>query len=207
MSAQQSRAPILIGERRRSRLGRQRQVAAVLTRHGFGLLVQRSRVPIPGRARLMGGPESLRIALQELGTTFIKLGQILGTRSDLLPEEYIVALSALQDRLPPVPAVEVRAVISRELGGPAEEVFAHFEDTPLATASIGQVHAATLLDGTDVAVKVRKPGITAEIELDLLILHDLARLAADRIDSPLVQNLEETVGHFADGLRDELDST
>lgn len=207
MTAYPSPAPIQIGERRRSRLGRRRQVAAVLTRHGFGLLVQRSHVPIPGRARLMGGPESLRIALQELGTTFIKLGQILGTRSDLLPEEYIVALSALQDRLPPVAPAEVRAVIAEELGAPPEEVFARFDDMPLATASIGQVHAATLHDGTEVVVKVRKPGITEEIELDLLILQDLARLAADRIDSHLVQNLEETVGHFADGLRDELDST
>jgi ubiquinone biosynthesis protein len=207
MTAEPSQEPLRIGERRRSRLGRQRQVAAVLTRHGFGLLVQRTNMPIPGRTKLMGGPESLRTALQELGTTFIKLGQILGTRSDLLPESYIVALSTLQDRLPPVPLDMVRAVLEQELGAPPEQVFAHFEETPLATASIGQVHAATLLDGSDVVVKVRKPGISEEIELDLAILHDLAHLAAGRIDSPLMQNLEETVEHFADGLRDELDCT
>src|SRR6185503_18949881 len=112
--------------------------------HGFGLLVQRTRVPIPGRAKLMGGPESLRTALQELGTTFIKLGQILGTRSDLLPENYIAALSALQDRLPPVPLDVVRTVLEQELGAPPEDIFASFEETPLATASIGQVHGAVL---------------------------------------------------------------
>jgi len=207
MTAQPSTMPVTLNAQRRTRMGRQRQVVAVLSRHGFGLLVQRAHMPVPGRARLVGRPESLRTAFQELGTTFIKLGQILSTRSDLLPDEYISTLSALQDRLPPVPIEDVRAMITRELGAPPEEVFAHFDEVPLATASIGQVHAATLADGAEVVVKVQKPGIVEEIEMDLLILLDLARLAAGRIDSPLVRNLEETVLHFSDGLRDELDYT
>ena len=190
---------------RRSRLGRQRHVVAVLTRHGFGLLVQRSPVPFPGRGRLVGRPESLVAALEELGTTFIKLGQILSTRSDLLSEDYITALSALQDRLSPVPFDDVRAMIVRELGEEPEELFAHFDMSPLATASIGQVHAATLHDGTEVVVKVQKPGISQEVELDLAIMHDLAQLAASRLDLPLIRNLEEAVEQFADGLRNELD--
>ena len=164
-------------------------------------------MPLLRRMRLQGGPESLRNALQELGTTFIKLGQIMSTRSDLLPEDYIVALSTLQDRLPPVPIEDVRSMILHELGASPEELFAGFQEAPLATASIGQVHAATLFDGTEVVVKVQKPGIVDEVELDLHILHDLARVAASRIDSPLVLNLVEAVEHFSDALRDELDYT
>lgn len=205
MHAQEMPAPVEPRTPHRSRLGRQRQVVAVLTRHGFGLLVQRSPLPLPRRVRPRGQPDSLRSALQELGTTFIKLGQILSTRSDLLPDEYILALSALQDRLPPVSYAEVRATIARELGAPPEELFGSFGETPLATASIGQVHAATLKDGSTVVVKVQKPGIVQEVELDLLILRDLAHLAAERLDLPLLRNLEETVEQFSDTLREELD--
>jgi ubiquinone biosynthesis protein len=190
---------------RRSRLGRERHVVTVLTRHGFGLLVQHSRLPIVRRAGLLGRPQSLRDALEELGTTFIKLGQILSTRPDLLPEEYVAALSTLQDSLAPISFDSVRGVIERELGAPPEKLFGTFEAVPLATASIGQVHAATLIDGTSVVVKVQKPGIVAEIELDLQIIHNLSRLAAARIDLPLIWNLEETVEEFSDGLREEVD--
>src|SRR4051812_28442288 len=102
METDEITAALEVREPRRTRLGRQRQVVTTLTRHGFGLLVQRSPVPFPGRARGRARPDSLRAAFQELGTTFIKLGQILSTRSDILPDDYIVALSALQDRLPPI---------------------------------------------------------------------------------------------------------
>jgi ubiquinone biosynthesis protein len=205
MQADRMPVPLAKDAPRRTRLGRQRQVVTVLTRHGFGLLVQHSPVPLPGRSRLRGRPESLRDALEELGTTFIKLGQILSTRSDLLPDEYILALSSLQDNLPPIPLDDMRGMIERELGAPPEELFASFDPVPLATASIGQVHAATAHDGSAVVVKVQKPGIAHEVELDLLILHDLARLAADRLDLPLLGSLEETVEQFSDTLREELD--
>src|SRR5664279_2558458 len=147
---------------RRSRLGRQRHVVSVLTRHGFGLLVQHSRLPIIRRAGALGRPMALRDALAELGTTFIKLGQILSTRPDLIPDEYIRALSTLQDALDPVDYAAVRDVIQAELGGPPERLFTSFDPIPLATASIGQVHSATLPDGRRVVVKVQKPGIVAE---------------------------------------------
>ena len=190
---------------RRSRLGRERHVVTVLTRHGFGLLVQHSRLPIVRRAGVLGQPQSLRVALEELGTTFIKLGQILSTRPDMLPDEYVTALSSLQDSLAPIGYDSVCGVIERELGASPEKLFASFDVQPLATASIGQVHSATLFDGTNVVVKVQKPGIAAEIELDLQIIHDLSRLAAARIDLPLIWNLEETVEQFSDGLREEID--
>ncbi|MDB5058808.1 MAG: hypothetical protein JWO59_2280 [Chloroflexi bacterium] len=192
-------------EPRRSRHGRQRHVVSVLTRHGFGLLVQHSRLPVIRRAGVYGRPQSLRDALEELGPTFIKLGQILSTRPDLLPEPYITALSSLQDSLSPVSYDLVREVVHAELGGYPEALFATFDPFPIATASIGQVHAATLLDGTSVVVKVQKPGIVGDIELDLQIMHDLAHLAISRVDLPFLRNLEETVEHFSDGLRDELD--
>ena len=190
---------------RRTRLGRQRQVISVLTRHGFGLLVQRSPVPLPHLTRLRGNPDGLRQALEELGVTFIKLGQVLSTRSDILPESYTAALSRLQDRLPPIPVEDVRETIRRELGAPPEELFASWEETPLATASIGQVHAALTPTGEQVVIKVQKPGISHEVEMDLMILHDLAHLAADRIDAPILRSLQEVVEQFSDGLRDELD--
>ncbi len=190
---------------RRGRLGRQRHVVSVLSRHGFGLLVQHSRLPLLRRAGTLGRPQSLRDAFEELGTTFVKLGQILSTRADLLPDEYITALSTLQDSLAPLPYETVREVIVRELGAPPEQLFASFDPAPLATASIGQVHAAVLRGGARVVVKVQKPGIIGGIELDLHIMRDLAHLAVTRVDLPFVHNLEETVEHFSDGLREELD--
>jgi ubiquinone biosynthesis protein len=178
---------------------------AAFTRHGFGLLVLRVPVPLPGRNRLARSPEGLRAALEELGPTFIKLGQILSTRPDLLPDDYIQALSTLQDQLSPIDTAVIRTVIQSELGAPVEELYAWFDPKPFATASIGQVHLARLHSGETVVVKVQKPGIDQQVELDLSILHDMARLAVERVDSPLVQNLDEVVLRFSDTLRDELD--
>ena len=122
-----------------------------------------------------------------------------------MPEEYIDALTSLQDSLAPIDFDAVRGVVERELGSPPEKLFAYFDPVPMATASIGQVHAAGLPDGTSLVVKVQKPGIAAEIELDLQIVHNLSRLAAARIDLPLIWNLEEIVDQFSDGLREEVD--
>jgi ubiquinone biosynthesis protein len=190
---------------RRGRLGRQRHVVSVLSRHGFGLLVQHSKLPLLRRAGTLGRPQSLRDALEELGTTFIKLGQILSTRPDLLPDDYIAALSTLQDSLAPLPYETVRDAVVRELGATPEQLYASFDPIPLATASIGQVHAAVLHGGERVVVKVQKPDIIGDIELDLHIMRDLAHLAVSRVDLPFVHNLEETVEQFSDGLREELD--
>lgn len=113
----------------------------------------------PPREEPYTRPEHLRLALEELGAIFIKLGQILSTRPDLMPPDYQAELAKLQDAAPPAPPEAIARAIVVELGGPTDEVFAAFDHTPLAAASIGQAHAATLADGTEVIVKVRRPGV------------------------------------------------
>src|SRR5262249_55428884 len=119
----------------------------------------------------------LACALEELGPCFIKLGQILSTRPDLLPPHYISALSRLQNTVKPVPSDKISAIIESELGASMSELFQSFDCTPLATASMAQVHRGILLDGTEVAVKVQRPGVRQRIEIDLEVLHEVARFA------------------------------
>jgi ubiquinone biosynthesis protein len=152
-----------------------------------------------------GGAAHLRMVLEELGTTFIKLGQILSTRSDLLPPEYQAELARLQDAAPPVPPDIVQETIVAELGHPIETAFACFDFTPLASASIGQAHAATLLDGTEVVVKVRRPGIVEQVAEDLEILQNLAVWASHHWDLADQYDLVGLAHEFARTLRDELD--
>lgn len=167
---------------------RYREILVILARHGVGFLAGGAvtgRLPRAVRgwrrsARGASSPEHLTSALEELGTTFIKVGQILSTRADLLPPAYARALERLQDHVPPVPTAEIRAVIEEDLGRTVDSVFAHFADTPLASASIGQVHRAEMLDGRHVVVKVQKPGVAQRVDVDLAILRHLARVAASR---------------------------
>ncbi|HEX9068461.1 MAG TPA: AarF/ABC1/UbiB kinase family protein [Ktedonobacterales bacterium] len=147
----------------------------------------------------------MRIAIEELGPTFIKLGQILSTRGDLLPEGYRAELAKLQDAAQPVPAEQVASVLAEELGCPVEEAFLSFEMTPLAAASIGQAHAATLADGTEVVVKVRRPGVVEQIEEDLHILVDLAVKASRHWEVARFYDLLAIAQEFAQTLRSELD--
>ena len=125
-------------------------------------------------------PESLRMALEELGPTFIKVGQVLSSRADLLPPDFQAELAKLQDDTVRVAPNAIEETITAELGAPPAEVFASFDADPLAAASIGQVHPATLHDGTEVVVKVRRPGAAEEVELDLEILHNVAARASQR---------------------------
>jgi ubiquinone biosynthesis protein len=174
----------------------------------FGL----DQVPVLGRLGFrrraqepISQPRHLRLALEELGTTFIKLGQILSTRDDLLPPEYIAELSLLREHVAPVPVTEVIAVVEEDLGAPLDELFAEFMRVPLATASIGQVHAATLLTGEAVVVKVQRLGVPEQVEEDLAILRQLASLAQRH--APLAEHYD-LVGlteEFAFTLRNELD--
>jgi ubiquinone biosynthesis protein len=186
----------------------------VLARHGLGFFISRLGLTrfVPFRRVFSRGydqpttrPEHVRQALEELGATFIKLGQILSTRADLLPPEYQVELAKLQDAAPPLRASDVRAIIAEELGRPVEQVFAAFEDIPIAAASIGQVHAATLRTGEDVVVKVQRPGVAAQIEQDLQILHRLAATASRRWALAAQYNVEGLVSEFAETLRAETD--
>ncbi len=157
-------------------IGRMNEVAKILAKHGFGLLV--SNIDIPGFPKtsaktITSTPARVSAAMQELGPTFIKLGQILSTRPDLLPEEYIAELQTLQDRTSPISSTDIHSVLSSELGENWRERFETFDDTPLATASIAQVHKGTLKGGMVVAVKVQRPKIARKIEADLSILEFL----------------------------------
>lgn len=166
---------------------RLQQILHTFARYGLPLLSR--RIPLFERLRFFLSPEvlsrppqeNLRLALEELGPTFIKIGQILSTRLDLLPEEYCRELRKLQDQAPPVSFASIRQVIEEEFRKPLEEVFPYFDSSPLASASIAQVHRARLPDGTEVAVKVQKLGIAQVILEDLAVLESFFRVV-DRLN-------------------------
>jgi ubiquinone biosynthesis protein len=199
-------------------LNRYHRVLRVLFKYGFKDLVDRlhidqylesglkmiNRKPREQIARL-SRPERLRLVLEELGPTFIKLGQLLSTRPDLVPADFLDELAKLQDDVPPFSLEEVRAIFKEELGRYPEEIFHYFDTEPLAAASIGQVHRARLDSGAEVVVKVQRPGIENVIAVDLEILAHIAEL--------MEQYLEEVQGHqpmavvheFARSLSREID--
>lgn len=150
-------------------------------------------------------PERMRLALSELGPTFVKFGQILSSRRDLVTDEYYVELCKLQAQVPPFSAEEARAIIAAELGSPVSEVFKRFDDHPVGSASIAQVHAARLKDGAKVAVKVQRPDIEEVIELDLAVLLDLARFVDRHVPEISGVNPVGVVIEFSSTLRKELD--
>jgi len=200
-------------------IGRARHIAEVLIRNGLGFMVESlglARFIPRGRQRALEAepgrpaasiPERLRRTLEELGPTYIKLGQILSTRPDLLPASYIIELSKLLDAAPPVPLDQIVATIERELRAPLGELYASFEEQPIASASIGQVHRATFHDGTEVVVKVRRPNVERTIEADLQLLLTQARFLEGRSEVLRQYQLVEIVEEFAQALRDELDYT
>ena len=195
---------------------RYQQIATVLARHGLGYLLGVVGLErfVPFHRGLLGHarreapytrPEHVRMALEELGAAFVKLGQILSTRADLVPPDYQAELARLQDAAPPVPGAEVEAAVVAELGRPVGELFASFHETPLAAASIGQAHAATLADGTEVVVKVRRPGVVEQVEEDLEILRELAAAASRRWERADEYDVVGLTEEFAQTLRAELD--
>ena len=192
-------------------LERLAQVAEILSRHGLGSIAAATGVDRWRMAQALGSnpqishPHRIRLALEELGPVFIKLGQMLSTRPDLLPAGYISELAKLQDGAPPVAADVIRSTILQELGAAPEELFATFQDVPLASASIGQAHAATLFDGTDVVVKVRRPGVVARVNEDLEILQNLATYAGRSWPAAADYNFSGIASDFATTLRAELD--
>ncbi|HWR07391.1 ABC1 kinase family protein [Sporomusa sp.] len=199
-------------------INRYREIAAALLSQGFDYIVEEmglsQKVPYYQRVRPVftenntgGVGERIRLVFQQLGPTYVKLGQIASTRPDLLPPEIIGELEKLQDKVPGFPFEEVRSVLQAELGGTLEEIFQHFEPEPLAAASIGQVHQAVLKTGETVAVKIQRPNIAADIETDLEILYELASLAERRFHWAETYQLVDMIDEFAKALRNELDYT
>ena len=203
----------MVFPRRSLRIRRYREIAQVLVRHGMGFLIGITgleRFAPVRRGMAAGGgwpshPARLRQALEELGPTFIKLGQIISTRADLLPPDFQQELSRLQDDAPPVPFQEILTAVNQELGVSINDSFASFDREPLASASIGQAHAAKLHDGTEVVVKVQRPGVEEQIEEDLDILYTLAQTASRRWDVANHYDVLGLVQEFSDTLRGELD--
>jgi ubiquinone biosynthesis protein len=194
-------------------LGRLSEIAQVAVRHGFGYVFRRNRLGhlIPGRDGLdPDAPASergrrLREMLDELGPTFVKFGQLLSMRPDVLPPDIIAELRGLQDDVRPFPYELAKQAIEEALEQPIERLFLEFEEAPMAAASIGQVHRAVLPNGHRVAVKVQRPGAPRQIEADLSLLHQAARIAKERVRALDFIDTHELVEEFARAIRQELD--
>ena len=195
---------------------RYRQIAEILARHGLGYFIgvlglerfvpfERGWLGHPRREARYTRPEHLRMAIEELGATFIKLGQIMSTRADLLPPEFMAELAKLQDSAPPFASEAARALLTDTFDRPVEDLFATFDWTPLAAGSIGQAHAATLENGAEVVVKIRRPGVVEQVEEDLEIVQQLALTASRRWRAARDYDLARLAGGFAETLRGELD--
>lgn len=198
---------------------RARQVGEILLKNGLGFVAEQLELGrfLPGWRRRFAEPdrqmarvsvpERVRRTLEELGPTYIKLGQLLSTRPDLLPPELIAQLSLLLDSAPPIPAGEVRTQLEAELGRVVEDVFSAFDWQPLASASIGQVHRAVLRGGQRVVVKVQRPGVERLVEADLDLLLRQLRFIESHSASLREYGLSEPLVEFAGALREELDYT
>ncbi len=193
-------------------IDRMRYIAEVAVKHGFGYIFERHRPRNPlsrGKRRLEREPgsrgEHIREMLEELGPTFIKFGQLLSTRPDVVPPDIIAELRKLQDDVRPFPAELARQTISSELGLDVERLFLEFDDEPIAGASIGQVHRAVLPDGNLVIVKVQRPDAEKQIHADIDLLYQIAQLLEDHSRQELFFDPHGMVDQFARGIRNELD--
>lgn len=197
---------------------RYREILTVLIKYGFGgvldalqisryidlginFITRRTTSHVAGHSVAA----RVRMALEELGPTFIKFGQVLAARPDLVPEDFVREFQKLLQHVPPAPVDEIRKIIAAELGRPVEHVFQNFDPEPLAAASIGQVHRATLFDGDHVVVKVQRPGIRRTIEVDLEILLHLATLLERNINEVKLHKPTRLVDEFSRTLSLELD--
>lgn len=188
-------------------LGRLREITTVLVRHGFGHLVTLAGLDIQAVDRAPDAPfaRRLRHVLAELGPTFVKLGQVLSVRPDIVPRSVIDELELLQDAVPPADFESVQTLLESELGGPIHTQFEAFDPTPIASASIAQVHRARLPSGEAVAVKVQRPGIERSIRSDLHILYSLAHLLTGSVSLPGLYTPVGIVREFEAAMLQELD--
>lgn len=198
-------------------IGRTSEIVTVLLNHGFGDLLDRiglrnfwyrwrrmfSRKPAEP-LRNLKLVERIRMTLEKLGPTFIKFGQVMSTRPDLVPREMVIELQKLQESVPPFPSEDAVAQLESELGKPVDQLFAHFDRTPLAAGSLGQVHRATHFDGTPLAVKIRRPTAVRDVERDLALMHELAILVDRNVVEAQVFDPVGLVNHFTRSIRREL---
>jgi len=207
---------VFMVRKRYARLRRYRKIINVLVKYEFGYVVEQlgllkywtfgSRM-LHKKSGIENKTveERARMVLEELGPTYVKLGQILSTRYDLLPERFITEFAKLQDVVPPFPFSEAIAIIESELGKTIDELFASIESVPVAAASIGQVHRAVLKSGEDVVIKVQRPDITDTINTDLKMLNDIAVFAQKHIKEGVIYNFVDIVEEFSHVIHNELD--
>jgi len=191
---------------------RYKEIAKVMLKHDLGWILVRSLlVEFTGKGKANTPTESapiqLREALEELGPTFVKLGQLLSTRPDIIPDNYIKELVKLQDTALLIPLDQIHEVIRQEFETEAKELYASFDNTPMAAASIAQVHAAVLHDGTPVIAKIQRPNIREQIETDIEILYNNSRFLEDHWDRAKIYGVTDIVDEFAVVIREELDYT
>jgi len=190
---------------------RYREIAGALIKHGWGWTLERVGLAEHAGAKMPGPQEDsaahIRELLEELGPTFVKMGQLLSTRPDIVPEPYLRELAKLQDTAAQLPFAEIEAVIEAEFSAPLESIFPQFDETPLAAASLAQVHAARLADGTPVIVKVQRPGIREQVETDIEILYKRAKFLESHWERARIYGITEVVDEFALTIREELDFT
>ena len=193
--------------------GRFTDIAFVLLKYGFDDVVQ--RLDMPGKLLLkrvsrvkedLTTAERIRRTLEELGPTFVKFGQVISLRSDLLPAEWVFELRKLQDQVPPVDFSIMRGHLEKSLGGPLEDSFVQFDERPMAAASLAQVHRAVLRDGRQaVAVKIQRPHIRRDIDGDIAIMEALADQLDQRMEAAAMYDLPRLVQEFRKTLLHELD--
>lgn len=198
---------------------RYRDIVFTLSRYGFGYVAMEmglyDLLSMPKRmlskdktkhpSQTTG--ERIRLFLEDLGPTFIKLGQFASTRSDIFPQDIIKELEKLQENVPPFSSGDAKLILEKELGNSVEELFNHFEEKPLAAASIGQVHRGILKTGENVAIKIQRPDIKTTINTDLEILDNIARLAESRLEWASRYQIRDIIDEFSKSLRKELDYT
>ena len=199
-------------DKSRRHFRRYKEIARVLAKHGWGWMISRFGFPehlhkhsgLPPQEHV---PVHLREMLEELGPTFIKLGQLLSTRPDIVPEPYLSELAKLQDTAPTLPFAEIRKVVESEFEVPVSVLFSEFYEIPLAAASLAQVHRAKLHDGTPVIVKVQRPNIGELIETDIEIIYKRAQFVEQHSEKAHTLGLLDIVDEFATIIREELDYT
>ena len=202
--------------RHKSHLGRYREIASVLIKHRLRDFIQMFGLErflpfhilppsLPWGKDGYTRSERTRMALEELGTTFIKVGQILSTRTDIMPSDFVQELVKLQNSLTPLSVDIIEKTISEELHRPVSEIFRSFDPNPLGVASIGQAHAATLHDDTEVVVKVRKPGVVEQVTEDLDIMRQIAARTMESGKNTFQYNLNGLIEEISDTINAELD--